>query len=56
MLKDEQAEVFEIERRQVWIERTYEVLIEPLCFFYLKAYSLDRLELLSREIDYESYA
>ena len=56
MLKYEQAEISEIERRQVGVQGTYEVLVKPLCFFYLKANSLDGLELLFREIDYEAYA
>ena len=56
MLEDEQAEIFEVERRQVWVQGTYEILVEPLCFFYLKAYSLNGLELLFGEIDYEPYA
>lgn len=56
MLKYEQAEVPEVERRQVWVQRTYEVLVEPLCLFYLKAYSLDGFELFLGEVDYEAYA
>ena len=56
MLKDEQAEISEVERRQIRVLRTYEVLVKPLCFFYLEAYSLDGAELLFGEIDYETYA
>lgn len=56
MLKNEQAEISQVERRQVWVERTYEVLVEPLCLFYLEAYSLDGFELFLGEIDYEAYA
>ena len=56
MLKYEEAEVSEIERRQVWVQRTYEILVEPLCFFYLKAYPLDGFQLFFGEVDYEPYA
>lgn len=56
MLEYEQAEISEVERGQVWIQRTYEVFVEPLCLFYLKAYSLDGFELFFREVDYEAYA
>lgn len=56
MLEYEEAEISEIERRQVWVQRTDEVLVKPLCFFYLEAYSLDGFELFFREVDYEAYA
>lgn len=56
MGKYEQAEVFEVEGRQVWVQGPYEVLVEPLCFFYLKAYSLDGFEFFFGEVDYEAYA
>ena len=56
MLKYEQAEISEVERRQIRVQRTYKILIKPLCFFYLKAYPLNRFELFSRKIDYEAYA
>ena len=56
VLKYEQTEISEIERRQFWVQRPYEVFVEPLCFFDLKAYSLDGFELFFGEIDDESYA
>lgn len=56
MLKYKQAEVSEVEGRQVWVQGTYKVLVKPLCFFYLKAYSLDGFELFFGEIDYKAYA
>lgn len=56
MLKYEQAEVSEVERRQLWIQGTYKVLVEPLCLLYLKAYSLDGFEFFFREVDYKAYA
>ncbi len=56
MLKYEQTEISKVERRQVRVHRTYEVLVEPLCLFYLKADSFDGFELFSREVDYEAYA
>lgn len=55
MLEDEEAKVSEVERRQVWVQRTYEILVEPLCLFDLKAYSLDGFKLFSGEIDDEAY-
>lgn len=55
MLKYEQAEISEVERGQVWVQRTYEVLVKPLCFFHLKAYSLDGKELFFREVNYKAY-
>ena len=56
MLKYDQTEISEVERWQFRVQRPYEVFVEPLCFFDLKAYSLDRLELFFGEIDDESYA
>lgn len=56
MLKYEQTKVSEVEGRQVWVQRAYEVLVEPLCLFYLKAYSLNGFELFLGKIDYEAYA
>ena len=56
MFKDKQTEISKVQGGQIWVERTYEVLVEPLCFFDLKAYSLNGLELLSGEVDYEAYA
>ena len=51
MLEDPQAESSEIEGRQARIQRTDEVFVEPLCFFDLKAYSLDGLELFRGQVD-----
>ena len=56
VLKYDQTEISEVERWQFRVQRSYEVFVEPLCFFDLKAYSLDRLELFVGEIDDESYA
>ena len=56
MFKDKQAEISEVQGWQIWVERTYEIFVEPLSFFHLKAYSLDGLELLSGEVDYKAYA
>ena len=56
MLKYEQTEISKVERRQVRVHRTYEVLVKPLCLFDLEAYSLDGFELFFREVDYEAYA
>ena len=55
-MKYEQTEVSEVERGQIRVQRTYKVLVEPLCFFYLKAYSLNRFELFSWKIYDEAYA
>ena len=45
VLKDPQAELAKIHGREIWIQWTDEVLVEPLCFLDLETYSLDRLEL-----------
>ena len=55
MLEDAQAEVTEGERGQVRIERADEVLVEPLRFFDLKAYSLYGFQFFLWQIDYEAY-
>ena len=56
MLKNEQTEISEVERWQFWVQRPYEVFVEPLRFFDLKAYSLNGLQFFFGEIDDESYA
>lgn len=46
MLEDAQAKVSETERGQLWVQRTNEVLVEPLRFFDLEADAFDRSEFL----------
>lgn len=55
MLKYEKTEVAKVQRGKVGVERAYEVLVEPLRFFYLEAYSFDGLKLLKGKVDYETH-
>ncbi len=55
MLEDAQAEIPKGERGEVRIERADEVLVEPLCFFDLEAYSFDGFQFLLWQIDDEAY-
>jgi len=41
MRKDEFGKIAEVHRRESWIEGPDKVLVEPLCFFDLEAYSFD---------------
>ena len=55
MLKNEETEVAQIQRWQPWVQRTDEVLVEPLRLLYLEAYPLNGLELFFRKIDYKAH-
>jgi hypothetical protein len=48
MLEDEFAEAAEVHLRKRRVLRADEVLVEPLRFFYLEAYSLDGREFFVR--------
>lgn len=56
MLEYAQAEGAECHGRQGRIQRTDEVLVEPLGFFDLKAYPRDRGEILLGEVNDETDA
>ena len=49
MLKNEETEVAQIQRWQPWVQRTDEVLVEPLRLLYLEAYPLNGLGALLSE-------
>ena len=55
MLKNEETEVAQVQRWQRWVQRTDEVLVEPLCLLYLEAYPLNGLKLFFRKIDYKAH-
>lgn len=56
MPEEFEGEILQIERFQLWIQRANEVLVEPLCFLDLEAYSFDGFELLGGEVYYKAYA
>ena len=55
MLKNEETEVAQVQRWQPRVQRTDEVLVEPLCLLYLEAYPLYGFELFFRKIDYKAH-
>lgn len=55
MLKNEETEVAQVQRWQPRVQRTDEVLVEPLCLLYLEAYPLNGFELFFRKIDYKAH-
>ena len=50
MLEDPQTERSQGQRRKRGVKRADEVLVEPLCLFYLETYSLDGFELFGWEV------
>ena len=36
MLEHDSAEIAQVERRKIRVQRTEEVLVKPLCLFYLE--------------------
>ena len=57
MLEHELRELAQVHRRQaVGVQRADEVFVEPLCFFDLEAYSLDREQFFLGQVDDEANA
>lgn len=56
MFEELKRKVLEVEGLQLWVQRTDEVLVEPLCFLDLKTYPFDRFKLFGGKVYYKTYA